>query len=166
MQLDAIHLWRSLPEDRRQLAGEAFYHDDSMREFHRAADSFIARTRNFRPQFVRRLPVSKRANYLAHLPIPPDFAAQLLASYHFSSQRPLMTAFLNALEIPNDNGLISDGAEVSKPSPEKLKAAVEAMRSQFSEDDVQLYLQTLYLQNPHTWAGVQEFLPQSAESAG
>jgi len=144
--------------DRRLIAAEAFYADSALKEFHRAADNFIARSKNFRPPFVRRLPVAKRSSYLATLPIPPDLMGQLIISYHFAHQRPLMAAFLTALGIPNDNGLISDDIDSTPPAGEKLAEAVKTVKSNYPHDDVYIYLATIHAQNPQAWSGLESLL--------
>ena len=143
-------------EDRRRQAAQDFYDDQSLKEFHRAAEMFIARNKNFRPAFVKKLPREKRASYLATLPLPPDLIGQLIVTYHFAHQRPLMSAFLNALSIANDNGVISDSAEVTKPDEAALKAAAEKVRSEFPGEDVRIYFATLRAQNTDLWGGLPE----------
>lgn len=154
--MDILSLWKSVPEERRTDAARCFYDDKTLKEFHGAADTYIARLKNFRPQFVKKLPVEKRASYLAHLPLSGELASQLLVSYHFANQRPLMAAFLNALGIPNDNGLIGEDVNPEKPETEKLSAAVAALRKQFKDEDVDLYLNVLQAQSPEVWGGLAE----------
>ena len=155
--MDSLHIWKGMSDELRTQAAEAFYADPALNEFHQAANLFIARQKNFRPAFIKRLPPQKRSFYLAHLQLSPELASQLLVSYHFAHQRPLMSAFLNALGVPNDQGLITDDAEVPIPASETLSAAVATIQSGFPAPDVQRYLHTLYSQNPQTWAGLQPF---------
>lgn len=143
-------------EVRRKQAAEAFFADANLKEFHRAAELFIARAKNFRPAFVKKLPVEKKASYLAILPIPQDLVGQLMVSYHFAHQRPLMAAFLNELGIANENGVISDAAEVKPPERQALDAAVKTIAAQFPDEDVQIYFRTLQAQNPETWSGLSQ----------
>jgi hypothetical protein len=121
---------------------------------------FIARNKNFRPAFVKRLTVEKRAFYLATLGIPQDLIGQLLVSYHFTHQRPMMAAFLNALGIGNDNGVINDSTEVSPPAKEAVSQAVEEIKGAFPAQDLYVYLATLHAQNPETWSGLETVLPE------
>ena len=155
--MDTQAIWKEMGEERRKQAAEAFYGDESLKEFHRAAELFIARNKNFRPAFVKKLPMEKRASYLAHLPIPPDLIGQLIVTYHFAHQKPLMSAFLNALGIENEGGVISDSADVKEPDAAALKAAAEKMKAEFPAADVRIYFATLYAQNPETWAGLAQF---------
>jgi hypothetical protein len=151
-------LWKQFGDERRQQATLAFLKDDSLGEFHSVANSYIAKTRNFRAQFVKKLPVEKRAQYLAHLPLPPDMQSQMIISYFFATQRPMMADFLDALNIPNDNGLIKEDHEPSAPAPEVLKAAVERLREKYAADEVELYLQALLLQSEEVWGGLKQFV--------
>jgi hypothetical protein len=162
--MDILSLWKSVSEERRLDAARSFYEDKSLKEFQGAADTYIARLKNFRPQFVKKLPMEKRASYLAHLPLSGELASQLLVSYHFARQRPLMGAFLNALGIENDQGLIPEGVDPEKPSGEKLAEGVTAVRKSFPAEDVDLYFQVLQSQAPEVWGGLAEYakLPASA----
>jgi hypothetical protein len=162
--MDILSLWKGVSEERRLDAARSFYEDKSLKEFQGAADTYIARLKNFRPQFVKKLPMEKRASYLAHLPLSGELASQLLVSYHFAKQRPLMGAFLDALGIQNDQGLIPEGVDPEKPSAEKLAEAAAAARNSFPAEDVDLYFQVLQSQAPEVWGGLAEHskLPASA----
>jgi hypothetical protein len=160
--MDSLTLWKQLGDSRRLAAGNAFYSDSTLKELHKAADAFIARVKNFRPQFVRRLPVEKRTNYLANLPITSDLASQLLVSYHFAHHRPMMSAFLDALKVPNQDGLIKEDIEMSRPTDADLEVAVNAIRQSFSNEDVDLYLLTLQTQNPDVWGGLARHVATAA----
>ncbi len=85
--------------------------------------------------------------------MPDVLAARLLVSYHLGHQRPMMAAFLDALGIAHDNGLIND--ELSGAvADDKLKRGAEALASAYPADDVRLYFETLLLQDPDTWGGL------------
>jgi hypothetical protein len=162
--MDILSLWKTIPEEKRADAARSFYEDKTLKEFQGAADTYIARVKNFRPQFVKKLPMEKRVSYLAHLPLSGELASQLLVSYHFAKQRPLMATFLDTLGIKNDNGLIAEEVEPEKPSAEKLAEAVAAIRSKYPAEDVDLYLNVLQTQAPVVWAGLAEHskLPATA----
>jgi hypothetical protein len=68
-----------------------------------------------------------------------------------------MGAFLDALGIQHENGLIKD--DDVKPDPEKLGSAAAQIAEQFPPEQVSLYLSTLLCQDPGTW-GALEGLPQ------
>src|SRR6185312_12180354 len=155
--LDTPGIWKEMGDERRKQAAHAFYTDGNLKEFHRAGDLFIARTKNFRPAFVKRLPQEKREQYMATLTLPPDLIGQLIVTYHFAYKKPLMSAFLNALGIVNEDGVISDSAEVKTPDKAALTAAAEKVKADFPAEDVRIYFATLQAQNPETWGGLSEF---------
>jgi hypothetical protein len=154
--LDTTGIWKEMGEERRKQAAQAFYGDVNLKEFHRAAELFIARTKNFRPPFVKRLPREKKEQYLATLTLPPDLIGQLIVTYHFGYKKPLMSAFLNALGIANEDGVINDAAEVKTPEKAVLVLAAEKVKAEFPEEDVRIYFATLQAQNPETWGGLRE----------
>ena len=108
----------------------------------------------FRVKSVLNLPPEKRTKYLATLPnISDAIAARALVSYHLDRQRPMMGAFLDALGIAHEEGLISD-EQVAKPDDEKLRSAAAELRTKFPPEDVSLYLATLVSQDPDTWGAL------------
>ena len=86
----------------------------------------------FRTKSVIALPLERKAKYLATLPNMSDtIAARALVNYHLERQRPMMGAFLDALGIAHENGLISE-ENVAKPDAEKLKARRGGARREVS----------------------------------
>lgn len=156
--MNPVQIWKQMSEELRTAAAEAFFADESLKDFHRAAEAFIAQQKNFRTAFIKKLPATKRAFYLAHMPLAPDLTSQLLVSYHFAYQRPLMGAFLDALGIPNDQGLITGEGETPTPTAGAVATAVAAVRPNFPAADVDRYFATLYSQNPETWKDLQPHL--------
>src|SRR5512133_3824383 len=101
-------LWKRIPPDRRVTAVEAFWKDDEAIEQQAEALLAIASHLRFRPKTVRTLPLEKRVRYLASLPAVPDtVAGRVLVSYHLAFQRPMLSAFLDALGIAHDNGVLN-----------------------------------------------------------
>jgi hypothetical protein len=85
--------------------------------------------------------------------MPEPLAARLLVSYHLAHQRPMLSAFLDALGIAHENGLITKDPE-GPLAAERVAAAVQALDAQFPRDDVTVYLGTLLTQDPDTWAAL------------
>ena len=143
--------------DQRQRAARAFWSDPDARADQLQAVMLIAQQKKFRPKTINGLAVDRRARHLATLPNLPDaLAARALVVYHLADQRPMMGAFLDALGIAHENGLIQEDAV--KPDPEKIAAATETLRKQFPADDVDLYLETLISQDPETWGAHEPHL--------
>jgi len=67
----------------------------------------------------------------------------------------MMGAFLDALGIAHENGLIA-AEETPRPDDQKLAEAAATLRSAFPADDVSLYFSTLALQDPDVWSGLEK----------
>ncbi len=150
------HLWRRLSLDRRIDAATAFWQTDDEASQSEQIEAILALSRHmkFRPQSLQSMPLDKRAKYLAQLPaISESVAARALVSYHLAHQRPMMGAFLDALGISHDNGLIT-AEDLAPPQKAALAAAAAGLTKTFPAEDVSLYLNTLLAQDPQTWEGL------------
>jgi len=148
--------------EQRLAAAEPFWADDQSTDQQIEAVALIASHMKFRTKSVLGLPAEKRIKYLTTLPtISDSIVARALVSYHLERQRPMMSAFLDALGITHENGLIADET-VPAPSPEKLAAAAKTLADQFPMEDVRLYFSTLVSQDPDTWGGLVDELQQKA----
>ena len=153
-------IWKRLSPERRSEAANLFWSDEQSAEQQVEACASIATHMKFRAKTVLKLPVEKKATYLTRLPNVTDtVAARALINYHLERQRPMMGAFLDALGITHENGLINDEAVV-KPESAKLRAAADDLASRFPADDVALYFSTLVSQDPDTWGELAD-LPQT-----
>ena len=153
-------IWKRLPPERRTTAAELFWSDEQSAEQQVEACASIATHMKFRPKTVLTLPAEKKTRYLVRLPNVSDaVAARALVNYHLAQQRPMMSAFLDALGIAHENGLISEETGV-KPEREKLDAAVRRLADSYPPEDVSLYLSTLVSQDPDTW-GELATMPQT-----
>lgn len=151
-------LWKQLSSDRRQQAADAFWRDENAAVEHGEAVAAIAQRIKFRPKSVISLAVDKKARYLTSLPHVSELvAARLLVAYHLTHQRALMAAFLDALGMRHENGLIDD-EDVQPPPADRLKAAVDTISTAYPVEDVSLYLSTLIWQDPDTWGGLTELI--------
>jgi hypothetical protein len=148
-------LWRDMTPATRLTAADAFWRDDQGGDQQVEAIVFLARRLNFRPKALQGLPIERRAKMLAQVSdIPDPVATRALIAYHFATQRPLMAAFLDALGIAHEDGLIA-ADDLPAPESEKLKTAIEAIRASFPADDVERYLDTLVTLDGETWAGLE-----------
>ena len=148
--------------EQRLAAAEPFWADDQSTDQQIEAVALIASHMKFRTKSVLGLPAEKRIKYLTTLPtISDSIVARALVSYHLERQRPMMSAFLDALGITHENGLIADET-VPAPSPETLAAAAKTLVDQFPMEDVRLYFSTLVSQDPDTWGGLVDELQQKA----
>jgi hypothetical protein len=153
-------LWKQLSPERKQRAAESFWKDDNASMEQTEAVLAIAQRIKFRVNSVLKMPREKKARQLVALTGMSELvAARLLVAYHLDQQRPMMAAFLDALGVKHENGLIAD-EELAAPDTDALKTAVRTLASAHPPEDVALYLSTLIWQDPDTWGGLSE-LPES-----
>jgi len=152
--LTPARLWKRMTPDQRQHAARAFWRDEATADDQLQAVLLISQQKKFRPKTVVALDEDRKARHLASLPHLPDtLAARALIVYHLAEQRPMMGAFLDALGIAHEEGLIKDNTVA--PDPAKIEAAAAALAKQFPMADVSLYLNTLLCQDPETWGGLE-----------
>jgi hypothetical protein len=147
-----------MPIEMRIKAAEAFWEDENGVDQQIEAIIALARKLNFRPKSVQAQPLEKRARQLAHLDVSEMVATRALIAHHLTNERPMMAAFLDALGIKHEDGLISE-EDVPAPPAEKIATAARVIADTFPADRVTLYLNTLLTQDPDTW-GALEGLPQ------
>ena len=154
-----------MPVEKRQLAAEAFWKDDESPEIqaqHIEAIVAIARRLNFRAKSVQALSVERRAKHLAQMRDVSDaLATRALIAYHFETQRPLMSTFLDALGIAHDQGLIT-AEDVAPPDRDRLAAATAALLAAHPAEDATRYLKTLVALDGDTWVNLPSVLEASA----
>jgi hypothetical protein len=158
-------LWKGMPPEKRVQAADAFWRDSDspdIRAQHLEATAALARRLKFRPKSIQTLPIERRAKHLAQLPdVSESVATRALIAYHFQAQRPLMGAFLDALGIAHEEGLIT-AEDVSAPGADAIGAAADTLRAAFPPEDVALYLRTLATLDGDTWVNVEAALSASA----
>ena len=155
-------LWKQLTAEKKRMAADAFWHDEHAANEQAETIGLIAQRIKFRLKSVVAMPVEKKTHYLLAMPAVSEMlAARLLVAYHLSHQRPMMGAFLDALGIAHEEGVIADD-EVAPPSPDALKQAARAIAATYPAEDVSLYLSTLVWQDPDTWGTLAEVPEVSA----
>ena len=143
---------------KRLEVARAFWLDDQASNDHLQAVLYISQQKKFRPKTVVSLDEDRKARHLASLAnLPDSLVARALVAYHLAEQRPMMGAFLDALGIVHENGLIQD--EGVAPDPAKVGPAASKLAQEFPEENVSLYLNTLLCQDPGTW-GLLADVPQ------
>jgi hypothetical protein len=148
-------MWRTLPTDLRVSASKAFWSDEQAKLEQAEAVALIAGHLKFRPKSVLALSNEKKARHLASLGRVSDLlAARLLVSYHLAHQRPMMGAFLDALGIAHEEGLIKDESPKA-PDEATLDKAVKTLSESYPKTDVARYFWALLWQDPETWGGLK-----------
>lgn len=155
----AVRLWKRLTADERQAAASAFW-DEPPQEALAGALNAIIKTRRLRPQVARSLPAESRARMLASIMNPGETAAAgLLVSLHLAARRPLLVSFLEALGLPHEDGVLKDDEDATSapepPTVEALTRGLEVLRQGHDAHQVEVYLNTLWLQDPERWGALE-----------
>lgn len=167
-QTTATRLWKSLTPDERLRASAAFFAEPPP-ELAGTAVGALVKARHLRPQAARSLPPDAQARILATVLDPGEPLAQgLLVGLHLAERRPLLGAFLDALRLPHEDGILKEEADAAPPVDEAVaRAALRALAS-FSPDEVRTYLNTLWLQDPERWQALETLYsaPAGTQSSG
>src|SRR5688572_33214424 len=110
-ELTPSRLWKQMTAEQRLQAARAFWLDEQAADDQLQAVLLISQQKKFRPKTIVSLDEDRKARHLASLGALPDhLAARALVIYHLAEQRQMMGAFLDALGITHENGLIQDDA--------------------------------------------------------
>lgn len=156
-EITAVRLWKHLTSDERQDAAAAFWKEPPQEALAGALGAII-KARHLRPQVARTLPVTERTRILATLLDPGEaVAASLLVALHLAERRKLLAAFLDRLGLPHEDGVLKDD-DTQPPAPIDASAvhtAAAAVRATFPAHQVDVYFNTLWLQDPERWTALQ-----------
>ena len=159
--LTPSRLWKRMTSDQRRRAAHAFWSDPEATDDQVQAAFLIAQQKKFRAKTVIGLDLDRKANHLASIAaVPEQIAARALITYHLAEQRPMMGAFLDALGIAHENGLIQE--ENVQPDVDKVREAVKKISAVFPAEDVQIYLNTLVCQDPETWGILKDSISETS----
>jgi len=145
-----------MTSEQRLKAAQAFWasEDDDAADAQFQAVFFIAQQKKFRSKSVFAMDDERKAKQLASLhSVPEVVAARALIVYHLAEQRPMMGAFLDALGIAHENGVIQQ--DDVKPDAARIGPASDQIAKDFAAPDVSLYFNTLLCQDPDTWSALE-----------
>ena len=156
-------LWKALTPEERSTAITAALADDENGWVKTTTRTAVAAALRFRPQTVATWPKPKLVSEAVRLPIDD---AQLLSAFlvdlHLGHRRKMMGAFLDALDIPNDDGRIdAEKDPVPEQDATKVKQAADALVAAYPPDEVVTYFLTLLLQDAAVWMGLVGWLETS-----
>ena len=127
-----------------QMTGEQFlaiYEALSDRGFG-PLDSNVATALKFRPHAIRKLPLiqrAKKAKSLIMSSSDAETAYELFGSFLVKNHKELITEFLDATDVPHEEGMIED-LQAAAPDAGKLESAVSALDEKFEPENVTIYL--------------------------
>ena len=136
---------------------------DSDKPAYKATLSAVAQAKHVRPVFLERQP--REARHLAMLtaltkPHLDAAAAALLRAWLVKKHKAMLADFLNALDIPNEDGVVEDLP--SAPEDAKLKAAVEVLLGKYVHEVVAVYLNAFNDMNTANWPNLKTMLESDA----
>ena len=136
---------------------------ESDKPAYKATVAAVAQAKHVRPVFLERQPRETRhVTMLAMLtkPLLDAAAAALLRAWLVKKHKAMLMDFLNALEIPNEEGVVEDlpaGVDDAK-----LKAAVEVILGKYPPEVVAVYLNAFNDMNEAHWANLKTLLESDA----
>ena len=170
-KLSAVRLWKALGSDEkiRVLTGHVLDQDNR-----RNLVELIAGQRNFREQTVRRWDDGKIVRWALPLRLSNSLAGKLLQTMHIERRREMLADFLDALGIPNDDGLSQGDAASGDYGPDGVnegdvhRAAEDLVREHGLRRAI-VYFLTLAVQNVpfkgHLWSWMEGSLDRDSAGA-
>jgi hypothetical protein len=144
------------PELANDILNYAF---ESDKPTYKAVLNGIAEARKVRPVFLERQARPQRhALMVATLSRPglDQVASSLIRAWLVKKQQAMLVDFLNALDIPNKEGVVDDLPKTVDDA--KLKAAIELILAKHSPEVVAVYLNAFNDMNEASWANLNTML--------
>jgi hypothetical protein len=151
----ASRLWKRLSREDKLAAAQQFFAQPPQEAFGSAL-AVLVKARHLRPQVARSMAPEEQARALASvLDVGETLAGSLLVSLHLGDRRALLTKFLDAAALPHEEGLLKEEADAVPFTEDTAKAGVRALAASFPREQVEVYLNTLWLQDPDRWAPLE-----------
>ena len=132
---------------------------ESDKPTYKAVLNGVAAARKVRLVFLERQPrVQRNALVIATLARPglEPVASNLIRTWLVKKERAMLVDFVNALSIPNNEGVVDDLPATMED--EKLKAAIEALLAKYKPEAVAVYLNAFNDMNEAHWANLKSIL--------
>jgi hypothetical protein len=152
LESTSVRIWKRLSPGDKLAAANALWAQPP-HELQGAALGVIVKARHLRPQAARALKPEEQARILASILDPGEaVSSALLVALHMADRRPLLVAFLDAVGLPHDEGVLKEEADALPPPAEaKAREGVLALKASFPLDQVLTYMNVLWLQDPERW---------------
>jgi hypothetical protein len=150
-------LWKRLSREERLAAASRFFEQPST-DTVGSAEAAIIKARRLRPQVARALPPDEKARVLATvLDLDETLAGALAVALHMGERRRLLVAFLDALGLAHEDGILKEEADADMPplAEEPARRAVLQLSESFPRGELLTYLNVLWLQDPERWAALE-----------
>lgn len=132
---------------------------ESDKPTYRAIINGVAEARKVRPVFLERQPRTQRHALVIAMLARPNLepvASNLIRTWLVKKERTMLVDFLNALAIPNNEGVVDDLPKTVED--EKLKAAIETLLAKYRHEAVAVYLNAFNDMNEAHWANLKTLL--------
>jgi len=132
---------------------------ESDKPTYKATVTSVADLRKVRPVFLERQPRAQRqAAMIASLSRPTleTAAAGLIRVWLVKKQRSMLVDFLNALGLPNNEGVVDDLPATMDDA--KLKSAIDTLLTKYPGEAVAVYLNAFNDMNEANWANLKTML--------
>jgi hypothetical protein len=119
--------------------------------------AFAAKLRSFRPEFLARRPIGKNAQLLHQASRnrgAQRLRADIVKAWLVGRHRDLLSSFLQACGIPEENGFVS--GEQPPPAQDKLRRAIGVISAKFDARTVSIYLAYLLALKDAFWKNLHE----------
>ena len=136
----------------------AFTHETD-KPVYKATLAAVAQARHVRPVFLERQPrTQQHAEIIASLARPAleTTAAGLIRAWLVTKHKAMLVDFLNALGIPNKDGVVDDLPAAMDDA--KLKSAVETLVARHPPEAVAVYLNAFNDMNEANWVNLKTLL--------
>jgi len=151
----AGRLWKRLTRDDRLAAARHFFAQPPQEAFGSAL-AVLVKARHLRPQVARSLSPEEQARALSSvLDVGETLAASLLVALHLGDRRSLLAAFLDAAGLPHEEGLLKEEADTVAFTEENARDGVRALAAAYPREQIEVYLNTLWLQDPDRWGPLE-----------
>ena len=139
-----------------------FTHDGN-KDLYRTLLATVAEARKLRPAFFERTPRPARHATMAAMLAKPRLeliAANLLRDWLMKSQIPMLTDFLDTLEVTHKDGAVDELPATIDEA--KLQAVVEKLLAKYPPEEVAVYLNAFYTMNDVRWPNLESMLKTDA----
>ncbi len=156
-------VWDLMSDEDRKAAARAFW-NGADRDSRAALEMALAQDLKFRVQSVRQLAADRVAGRLVRLAetLPETVLFQYLFHLHMADRRPLMTAFLDAVGLPHDDGVLDLPEDFAGPEAPKVEAAAGELLKERDREAL-VYLTTLRVADAELWAGLDPVLEKFSD---
>ena len=160
-------VWAAVPaDDQRRALALAIRSDPDMRQ---ALVSLLKKTprfKSFRPTAFKAWSSEQFADVLkTPAMLSVDVMQAGLIALHINERSAMLSAFLDALGIPHEKGLITDAPATLAASESELHRAADDLAARFPRAEVQLYFLTLLVLEPELWGGLAGWLERQGAAS-